>query len=176
LWQTIHLSRYLPEELKAVVDPVIQRNGYFGHPENMILALLTDDQEPIRQLGLRRLLKARKNVHRGIRVFKIPELNYEATTYIDLINWPDIHTTAPPLLSKLSDEEITQLIHDENPAVLQFPRLPCHTQAVERSVKLVTEASAAVCGPTARDGFIRVRLESRVKMPCFNTKKHYAND
>jgi len=31
---------------------------------------------------------------------------------------------------------------------------PCHTQSVERSVKLVTDASIAVCGESARDGFI----------------------
>jgi len=35
---------------------------------------------------------------------------------------------------------------------------PCHTQAVERAVKLVTDASTAVCGESARDGFIRARI------------------
>ncbi|KAF2903508.1 hypothetical protein ILUMI_02675 [Ignelater luminosus] len=36
---------------------------------------------------------------------------------------------------------------------------PCHTQAVERCIKLVTEASQAVCGDDVRDGFIGVRLK-----------------
>jgi hypothetical protein len=57
--------------------------------------------------------------------------------------------------------------------VIDFPKYPCHTQAVERCVKLVTEASSAVCGAKSRDGFIRVRLESREKMPYFNTKADY---
>jgi hypothetical protein len=52
-------------------------------------------------------------------------------------------------------------------------KLPCHTQAVERCVKLVTEASAAVCGTAARDGFIRVRNEARKKMPKFDTKNDF---
>jgi len=56
---------------------------------------------------------------------------------------------------------------------IDFPKYPCHTQAVERCVKLVTEASSAVCGASARDGFIRVRLESRGLMPSFNTKREY---
>src|SRR6218665_1387541 len=47
------------------------------------------------------------------------------------------------------------------------------TQVVERCVKVVTEASAAVCGVKARGGFIRPRLESRRIMPTFNTKKEY---
>lgn len=42
LWKTISLSRYLPVELKLVVDPAIQRNGYFGHEENLLLAMLSD--------------------------------------------------------------------------------------------------------------------------------------
>ena len=39
-------------------------------------------------------------------------------------------------------------------------------------MKLVTEASAAVCGKEARDGFIRARLHHRDEMPVFTTKKH----
>ena len=57
--------------------------------------------------------------------------------------------------------------------VVDFPKYPCHTQSVEQCVKLVTAALAAVCGVKARDGFIRVRLESRQLMPNFNTKAEY---
>ncbi|KAL4712991.1 hypothetical protein ACJJTC_012061 [Scirpophaga incertulas] len=40
LWQTISLSRYLKSDMKKIVDNVIQRNGYFGHPENVLVAML----------------------------------------------------------------------------------------------------------------------------------------
>ena len=59
LYQLIHATRYLPTELKAIVDPVIQRNSYFAHPENVLLAMVTDSQQHIRKLGARRILKAR---------------------------------------------------------------------------------------------------------------------
>jgi len=49
---------------------------------------------------------------------------------------------------------------------------PCHTQAVKRAVKLVTNASSVVSGESARDRFIRARIESRAIMPSFNTKKN----
>jgi hypothetical protein len=39
--------------------------------------------------------------------------------------------------------------------------------------KLVTEASAAVCGTAARDGFIRVRNEVGNKMPRFQIKNKF---
>jgi len=48
LFDTVCMSRYLPEELKVVVDPVIQRNAYFGHTENILLAMLTDEHSTVR--------------------------------------------------------------------------------------------------------------------------------
>jgi len=57
--------------------------------------------------------------------------------------------------------------------VINFPKYPCHTQAVEGCVKLVTEAASLVCGQNARDEFIRVRLEFRQIIPHFSTKAGY---
>nr|CAH7762542.1 unnamed protein product [Callosobruchus chinensis] len=37
LFQAIELCRYLPKKLKHFINPLIQRNGYFGHPENLLL-------------------------------------------------------------------------------------------------------------------------------------------
>ena len=39
LFKTIQQSRYLSKELRDIVDPVWQRNGHFGHPENLLLAI-----------------------------------------------------------------------------------------------------------------------------------------
>ncbi|ESN90812.1 hypothetical protein HELRODRAFT_182646 [Helobdella robusta] len=46
-------------------------------------------------------------------------------------------------------------------------------EAVERMIKLVTEASLSVCGEKARDGFIRTKLASQNDIPKFETKKHF---
>ena len=59
LFKIIQQSRYLSKELRDIVDPVLQRNGYFSHPENLMLAMITDERQHIRELGLRRILKAR---------------------------------------------------------------------------------------------------------------------
>ncbi|ESO00438.1 hypothetical protein HELRODRAFT_175868 [Helobdella robusta] len=47
------------------------------------------------------------------------------------------------------------------------------TKAVERCVKLLTEASISVCGPEARDRFIRTRIKARQDIQIFNTKSQY---
>lgn len=72
---------------------------------------------------------------------------------------------------KYSDTEISILI--TSGALMDFEKYPCHTQAVERCVKLVTEASLALCGPEARDGFIRTRIKARQDIPVFDTKSQY---
>jgi len=173
LWRTIHLSRYLPDELKQVIDPVLQRNGFFGHPENLLLAMITDERKHVRELGLRRILKARSQTVAGIRKFTVSELNFDSSDYIELIDWQNTDITEPPLIADLADSVITDLVKNGESPIIDFPRFPCHTQAVERCVKLVTQASAAVCGQASRDGFIRSRLESRRIMATFNTKADY---
>ena len=57
--------------------------------------------------------------------------------------------------------------------VIRFDQFSCHTQAVERCVKLVAEACAAVCDEQ-RDGFIRCRLKSRAVMKQFSKKSNFA--
>ncbi|CAG9837210.1 unnamed protein product [Diabrotica balteata] len=59
------------------------------------------------------------------------------------------------------------------PAEIEILKYPCHTQAVERCIKLVTEASVAVCGNTAGDGFISERIASRASLSVFETKSKY---
>ena len=88
LWMLMKRSRYLPEDLKAVVYPVIQHNGIFGHTENIILAMLTDERPHIRELGLRRIMRARasKTRLRGVRCFEVSPFNFNAEEYFEMID------------------------------------------------------------------------------------------
>ena len=87
----------------------------------------------------------------------MPVINYEAKDYTELINWQSCNVTEPQLTVNISDVDIIAFVASKESPLIDFPKFPCHTQAVERCVKLVTEASAAVCGNTSRDGFIRAR-------------------
>lgn len=51
--------------------------------------------------------------------------------------------------------------------------LPCHTQAVERTVKTVTEASSTLCNKSDKEGFIKAQIESQSGMPKFDSKKDF---
>ena len=72
LFLTIEKSRYLSAPLKQIVYPVIQRNVFFAHPENIMLSMLTDERRVIlciRKLCIRRIIKTRKEPSRGVRRF-----------------------------------------------------------------------------------------------------------
>jgi len=56
LWQTIHLSCYLLAELKQVINPILQRNALFGHPDVFLVAMIPDERKPVSmsELGFRK--------------------------------------------------------------------------------------------------------------------------
>ncbi|KAK2578323.1 hypothetical protein KPH14_012624 [Odynerus spinipes] len=171
IFKMISFSRYLPENLKSVIDAVIERNSFFAHPENLLVSMLFDTRSHVRELSLKRILKARVNdVSARVRVFKIPKLNFSAEDYIDVIVWNECQVTSPPILFKYSNEELIRIVQNND---LQVDDFLCHTQAVERCVKSVTEVSQRVIGPEARHGFIKNRIESRNQMPSFNYKSQF---
>ena len=172
LFSTILKSRYLPKNLLTVIDTIIQQNGYFGHSENLLLSMLMDVRPNIRELGLRQIIKARKLP--SVRVFKVPSLNLSAKDHIELIDWHATGTiNEPPLTFGISEEEMLQFIKQKETPSVTFPCLLCYTEAVERCVKMVTEASEAVCGANRRNGYIKVQLESRRLMSFFHNKRDY---
>jgi len=174
MWRLIQFSRYMKPELKVIVDPVIARNGYFCHSENILLAMLADERDHIRELGCRRILAARKeNASEALRQFRVPSLNFNARDYIDLVNWNNEDRCEPPMTKHLAEAELQDCVKNRNNQLVRsLPQFPCHTQATERHIRLVTEASAAVC-TEQRDGFIRSGIESRKKMKTFDNKAQY---
>lgn len=201
--QLMKLSRFLTKLVPSAVmksfDSCIHRNGYFAHPENVLIAMCDDERPPIRALAYRRILTARDAVKEtpiiGIREYKVPLLIYNAEDYVDMINWQRVASNQqmPPLLRDLiiTEENIDELatfrITDPNfmgkihfsvdgvtnryPVDLKI--LPCHSQAVERCVKVVTEASKHVSGESEREGYIIAKLQHRRKMPSFQTKSQF---
>jgi hypothetical protein len=178
IWKLVKLTRYLPEELRAIVDPVIQRNAYFAHQENMLIAMITDENMSVRKLGYNKILKARleKRETGNIRKFIIPQLNFQASSYVDMISWQSIKITEPPVTMQFEQRVIEECANSTEPPIFSALKFPCHNQAVERCVKLVTDASNSVCGQEQRDGFIRSTLQSRKILPVFNTKADFFSE
>lgn len=174
LWNSLRLSREFPDNIKAIVYKVFENNAYFAHPENLLIAMMTDERQHIRQLAIKRILKVRKDNStplQSVRVFRTPKLNFNADDYIDLIYWFETNISEPPLTMDLPENHLMKIIQIEKE--FQEDKLPCHTQAVERTVKIITDASKTVCGQESRDGYIRAKLEARKQLPSFENKAEY---
>ncbi|GBM50003.1 hypothetical protein AVEN_210110-1 [Araneus ventricosus] len=91
-----------------------------------------------------------------------------------MIHWNNTTLSPSPLLRKFTNQEIWSKVQSGGTAAeWNLDKFPCHTQAVERCVKLVTEAPQKVVGSNSRDGFIRTTLLSRSSMPNFSSKSHF---
>ena len=134
--------------------------------------MLHDDSPAIRELGVRRILKARNEETLAIRKFTLPKLNFEAPNYVAMIDWQKCQLEEPPSTRKLSSELIKDIIISKK-ELLSLTHFVNHTQAVERVIKIVTDASSAVVGEDKRDGLIRARLKGKKLLPKFKSKKDF---
>ena len=167
------------------VDKVLKENAYFAHPENIIIAMLTDPDDDTRVLGWKKVQEARKirkeeqsrkkgksKKKEDIRSFRVPPLNLDGEVYVDMVDWSACPLTEPPLTMDITDRELEQNVRTSR-LFEDAKKFPCHTQGVERLIRLVSKASKSVVGQQAREGFIDATLKSRKEMPQLNTKTQY---
>ncbi|GBL91261.1 hypothetical protein AVEN_195144-1 [Araneus ventricosus] len=75
--------------------------------------MLVNEREHNRELGYRRILKARQTVpkKKTVRNFVLPKINFQASDYIEIINWNYCVVYPPPMLRGLSEDDIKSLIN-----------------------------------------------------------------
>ena len=132
--------------------------------------MLADENPTIRELAWRRIKQSRSNKSsKKVREFRIPELNFDCKDYHNIISWQSIDVTEPPATTAISDPELDNYISTKH--LFKVAKYPLHTQAVERAIKIVSEASSQVCGQQTREGNIEARLASRERVSIFESKK-----
>ena len=57
--------------------------------------------------------------------------------------------------------------------VFDFENCPLQTEAVERTIKLVSEASSKACGQDSRDEYIHTVSASRERNSKFDSRKDF---
>ena len=179
------LLQYEKPELFTIVKNVIQNNGYFLHPENMLVAMVHDPDGPVRSKAIKiieslreheeeepdeeDLLEALEAGDLGIRRFDVPsKINFEAKSYTQLINFKDFdlfEMCSPPILKEYSIDDIKarNFTHD-------FQKVPAHSQHVERFVSLTSEAGKHAVGHDSRHFWILNKMEATSKIPTTATK------
>lgn len=192
------ITKFSNKKVREIALKVVQRNAFFAHPENILLGMLADENEEVRRIAVNKILVIRgainceieqleignyeeghveisdeeENTERtgnSVRRFLVPKLNFKAKEYFKLVNMNGSDILEPPAIKNLDNSEIEDI--QTHPLCLKHP---CHNQAVERHIKLVTQASSSVAGYERRDGLIRQKIKSRRLMKVFNTKKQFA--
>lgn len=147
--QMIRLIKAVSDEVGydylELLTPALQRNSYFAHSENIILAMISDKDRAIRTLGYKKIRSARlfaKNNNRNTnlpRVFRVPDkdLNLNAISYYDMIKWSENSTFEPPLTKHFTKEEIDY--YSKSEGIVYIPLFPCHNQTVERHIPVISE-------------------------------------
>ena len=101
-----------------------------------------------------------------VRKFNRPTVNFNATSYVDMIDWKKEIITEPPLTMCYSRKQLLNSVKLRQ--ILPFPDIPNHTQGVERMIKLVTEASKTVHDhkKTTLPHFTNIKIEKNSE--CIN--------
>ena len=89
LFKAILLSRYLPSNLKKIVDSCIARNAYFALPKNILVAFMCDARHNVRLDALNKILKVREKEgeeNQMIKSTKLPKINFNANDYFELVD------------------------------------------------------------------------------------------
>lgn len=178
LFQFIKSIEWLPKNVKNVVQSSINRNCFYAHPENLLLSMLVDEQYDVRKKAVDIILKARSessdSQNTPVRKFKLPNINYDAKVYYDLVDWQNIIVNEPPLSKTLTESRLSDCVLYKNNEIRKtIEGIPSHTQAVERAIKLVTETSSHVSGECARNGEIYSKIAVKNLLKKTDTKSDY---
>jgi len=154
-------TKNLSDDIKPVVQSCLQRNSFFCHSESIILSLLCDTHPETREKGFK-LYEVASESCPLIRKFTLPKVNFDAETLLELLD-PCSLWSPPPALCGFSTNEVRENSHTN--ALFDFCNsFPCHSQAVERAVKLVSQSSKTACGFERRHGVIKNIICARKKL------------
>ena len=147
------------DDIRQVAQKNIQGNAFCLLPENFLYAMIKDNDPAMRQKECQFIAKIRSlNARRKPRG-QISKINWNAIRWQDLIDLADVNLREPPTSEHFSDSEIFSFVTGNVTTTIQD--LPSHSQSVERSVKLVFEASPVVCGTDRRHKSILTKFLSR---------------
>lgn len=167
--------KQMTHEHYELLLPIVLNNSYFWHPENLLLAMLVDDDQVIRKLAVETIVAARNSpIHDGVRVFrklKRSQINEDATAYHQIIKWQTVEVTSPPILESVSNSMLFRTYNDPD-ELKRYLNYCNHTQAVERGIKDL-QFVAARHPPEDRDAVLKLIRANRKKMGSFRTKNEY---
>ena len=168
----LQTTRSLSLETQEMLRDHIQRSAWYSHSESILQSMLCSEQEEERRWGVNRIISLReggedRTGNNQQRSRRTSELNFQATSLRELIDWDKENVHEPPLTCHLTTADLRHFYTTP----MEVPSWSTHTQAVERIVKMVTEACGTVYGEERREGLIKSQQLSRELMSRNRSKQ-----
>lgn len=159
-----------------IIKDNIRGNAYCLLPENFLYAMVLSEEDNVRSQGLRIILRLKnireENSEEDLAEKRIQNILGDAGHWAELINLEDFASLREPATTRhLSNEDLFNYL--TNKTLPDLPTLPSHSQSVERSVRLVSEASKCVYGFDNRHKSIMTKIVSRKSRPKFSSNGFY---
>lgn len=172
-----HLLKYTrthtPALLSSVTDTLLN-NSFYAHPENLLLAMISDESESVRQKAYTKIIECRRSSNDFLRTFYRPtevQMNLDCEVYHELIHWTKLDITEPPITKQFSLSQLRAFKRSKD--IINIPPIPSHTQSCEHHIQALSDSVVAVAGVESQEGHLRNTIRHRKKMGIFNTKSNY---
>lgn len=156
----------------GVVCETLKNNPFFAHSENVLLAMLVDEDKSKRNRAIETILLCREKVSSAVRKFNVPHINFDCTSYTELVDWTNLDAVwEPPFTQNLSSDQLNA--YENSDDIITVPEFPCHSQRTEHCVQAMSNAVKKVAGNKEQINFIKTKMAARQKYSKFNTKKDW---
>lgn len=178
VFNMLQLLKTQPLDIQNIAKKYVQINAFFAHSSNLLVAMLAEkDDESIRKQAVDGIIEIRKNkehscverTNSGLRLFKVPKLNWGAENYTQIIDWDLKDFCKPPITMKFSDDEIRRFYS----VPMVIPNYPSQSQSVERAVKMVSEACKSAYGYEERHQLVLSTQAARKERQSYRTKEKF---
>ncbi len=190
IFYQIQQIKKLPEVVQTPALNSLKFSAWSLLPENMLYFMVVSDKIEVREAALRKIIAIRhaptaetkgkgKGKGRGkgkkrLTQLSNVEVDYGAKNWWELVKLDTPGIQECPMTKEIPTEDLRQALLGGTSVNLPV-KLPSHSQSVERSVKLVTEASKRVYGFEQRHKHIHSVLLSREARPMFDCRASYVH-
>ena len=127
-FQTIQYSKNLNKKEQTLAQPVIQRNAFFAHPDQLLLAMCSDENISIRKKAVDTLLSFREK-NCKMNEYQVQDKEVESTTDMDSDDSESEEDEEPEL-------EISNEIMNRNIRKVIIPKLNFNAKSYDEIVDL----------------------------------------
>ena len=166
-------------EVQSILAKSIQLGAYCLNEETLLLTMLAGQNEEDRRFAIRTIESIRSkdgNPNLGnpkYRKKETPKINFDATSFRDVIDWKGKRKMYEPVLTCYLTTEQLRMFHSKPYELASCHMWPCHTQSVERAVREVTITCGLVSTKFRRDGLLQSRAGAREVLPRNNSKADF---